>query len=58
MHISTYVAVHCIYGHPKFHVSPATKQMILIKEEAEPKHSFCQQNLVALDTADVPYLTI
>lgn len=32
--------------------------MSLIKEEAELKRSFCQQNLVALDKADIPYLNI
>lgn len=58
MHISTYVATHCIYAHPNFHISPGTKQMIVIKEEAELKRSFCQQNLVALDKAEVPYLNI
>lgn len=58
MHLSTYVATHCIYAHPKFHISPGTKQMTEIKEEAELKHSFCQQNLVAIDKVEVTYLNI
>lgn len=32
--------------------------MILIKEEAELKCSFCQKNFIALDKAEAPYLNI